>query len=70
MELHGFYKEETLNELLQENKISRLEYIYHHSQEMKEDFEQFCKERELSQNNEAAQQFAEYRLDLEDTADI
>ena len=33
--LEGFYNEDVLDELLEEGKITNLDYIYHHSEEMK-----------------------------------
>lgn len=70
MELQGFYNEETLNELLDNKQISTMEYIYHHSPEMKEDFVDFCHDSALEINESAAQKYMEYRLTLENTADV
>ena len=62
MELKGYYNERTLDELLQEGKICRLEYIYHHSAEMRRDFSDFCLKESLQQNDKAAEAFHESRL--------
>ena len=54
MDLEGFYSEEYLDELVYEEKITRVDYIQHHSQEMIDNFRKFCKENNL-QEDEAAQ---------------
>jgi len=70
MNLQGFYNEETLNELLDNKQISKMEYIYHHSPEMKEDFVDFCHDSGLEMNESSAQKYMEYRRALEETADV
>ena len=60
MELQGYYNEAVLGEMLAKGDISRLEYIYHHSEEMKDDYADFCKQKDLQQTEESAGQFMEY----------
>ena len=70
MELQGFINEGTLNELLDNEKISTLEYIWHHSQEMKDDFMEFCHARHFPVNEKMALKYMDYRLELENNGDI
>ena len=39
--LEGFYNEDVLDELLEEGKITNLDYIYHHSEEMKSNYAEY-----------------------------
>ena len=62
IELKGFYKEETLEELLFKGNITNLEFIYHHSQERIDDFKSYCQRRNIQEDEEAAKAYADYRL--------
>ena len=64
--LQGYYNEETLQDLLASEQIDHLAYIFHHSEEKKKEFEQFCKERNLQENEQSAQQFFDYINDMEE----
>ena len=55
--LEGFYNEDVLDELLEEGKITNLDYIYHHSEEMKSNYAEYCSEDKLEQNEETAGAF-------------
>ena len=55
--LEGFYNEDVLDELLEEGKITNLDYIYHHSEEMKSNYAEYCGEDKLEQNEETAGAF-------------
>lgn len=68
MRLEGFQDEQTLNELLYEGKISQLEYIRHHSQEMTDEFKEFCKQNGLEENEESADRFRDNLLRKEEEA--
>lgn len=68
--LDGYYKEETLIELFQEKKITRCQLICHHSPERRQEFIDFCSERELQQDERAAELFTEEQLRLQEEADI
>ncbi len=62
LELKGFYKEETLEELLFKGNISSLEFIYHHSQERIDDFKAYCQKRRLQENEAAAEAYSDFIL--------
>lgn len=64
MELNGYYNEETLNKMLEEQEITHLEYIFHHSPEMKAEFEEFCKEKEYPQDEKAARAYFDHWMDI------
>ena len=55
--LEGFYNEDVLDELLEEGKITNLDYIYHHSEKMKSNYAEYCSEDKLEQNEETAGAF-------------
>lgn len=60
--LEGFYNENVLEELLYNEKISRLEFIYHHSQERIDDFKAYCQKRGLQEDEAAAEQYSDFIL--------
>lgn len=75
MNLTGYYNEEVLNTMLKDGEINHLEYIFHHSPEMKEDFEQYCRDNGKNQDNDAANAYfvnlmektaEEYDIDAEE----
>jgi len=59
MELNGFYYEEELAELLDRNEITRKDFITHHSPELLKQYEDFCSDFGLEQNEDSAEQFME-----------
>lgn len=59
MELNGFYNEEDLAELLDRNEITRKDFITHHSPELLKQYEDFCSDFGLEQNDDSAEQFLE-----------
>ena len=59
MELNGFYNEEELAELLDRNEITRKDFITHHSPELLKQYEDFCSDYGLEQNEDGAEQFME-----------
>lgn len=59
MELNGFYNEEELAELLDRNEITRKDFITHHSPELLKQYEDFCSDYGLEQNEDSAEQFLE-----------
>lgn len=69
-QLEGFYNEDVLEELLYNNKISTLEYIYHHSQEKIDDFKKYCQRRGIEENEEAAKAFCNFLLKREENAHV
>ena len=64
MDISGYKSEEELNELLDAGKITVLTYITHQSKELSKEFEEFCSDRELSQNEESAEQFVDMRQQI------
>ena len=70
MDLKDYYSEETLIELFQQERISRLQFICHHSPEKREDFIRFCRERGLQENEEAAELYTDAQIELESKGDI
>ena len=68
--LKGFYNEEVLEELLFDGKITRLEFIYHHSQERIDDFKAYCQKRGLQEDETAAEAYADFRLKREENAHV
>ena len=64
MNISGYKSEEELNELLDAGKITVLTYITHQSKELSKEFEDFCSDRELSQNEESAEQFVDMRQQI------
>lgn len=59
MELNGFYNEEELAELLDRNEITRKDFITHHSLELLKQYEDFCSDFGLEQDEDSAEQFME-----------
>ena len=59
MELNGFYNEEELAELLDCNEITRKDFITHHSPELLKQYEDFCSDFGLEQDEDSAEQFME-----------
>ena len=70
MNLNGYYREDSLIELFQEGRITRCQLICHHSPERRQQFVDFCRERNLQQDEEAAELFAEEQVQLEQNAEI
>lgn len=68
--LQGFYNEDVLEELLYNGEITRLEFIYHHSQERKDDFKSYCQKRGMQENEAAAEAFCKYLLKREENAHV
>ena len=62
LELKGFYKEETLEKLLFKGNISRLEFIYHHSQKKIDDFKAYCQQHNLQEDEAAAEAYSDFVL--------
>lgn len=66
--LEGFYNENVLEELLYNEKISRLEFIYHHSQERIDNFKAYCQKRGLQEDEAAAEQYSDFILKRQENA--
>ena len=59
MELNGFYNEEELAELLDRGEITKHDFVTHHSPELLKQYEDFCADFDLEQNEESVEQFLE-----------
>ena len=68
MNLNGFYNEEVLQELLHEEKITYLDYVYHHSQEMIDEFKDYCNQNNLPEDELSANKFLDWQLQMEEEA--
>ena len=68
--LQGFYNEDVLEELLYKGEITRLEFIYHHSQERIDDFKTNCQKRGLQETEDAAEAYSNYLLKREENAHV
>lgn len=66
MNLEGFYNENVLEELLFNEEISRLEFIYHHSQERIDEYKEYCQKRKLKEDEKSAEAFYDYLLRREE----
>ena len=69
MDLKGYYSEETLIELFQQERITRLQFICHHSPEKRDDFISFCRENGLKEDEEAAERYTDAQVTLEREGD-
>mgnify|MGYP006872993830 CR=1 FL=1 len=68
--LQGFYNEDVLEELLYNGDISRLEFVYHHSQERRDDFKAYCHKRGIHETEDAAEAYCSYLLKREENAHV
>ena len=64
MEISGYKSEEDLIELLDAGKITVLTFVTHLSKELSEEFENYCSDRELEQDEESAEQFVNMRQQM------
>ena len=68
MELNGFYNEEELAELLDRGEITKYDFVTHHSPELLKQYEDFCADFDLKQNEESVEQFLEeMQMKFDDT---
>lgn len=68
VKLEGFYNDDTLKPMLHNGEITTLDYVYHQSEQMKEQYIDYCKKRGLQQNEKSAQTFLEWSLNHEEVA--
>ncbi len=64
--LEGFYNEEILQEMLFKGEIGHLDYIYHHSQERKDDYKKFCSDNHLEEDESSAEKYMDWLLNQEE----
>lgn len=65
-ELDGYFNEEVLQELLYKGEIDHLSFVFHHSEEKKAAFMDYCHKNGLHQDDKAAQQFLKSELKEEE----
>ena len=68
--LEGFYNEDVLEQLLYDEEITRLEYIYHHSQEKIDDYKAYCQKRGLQETEASAEAYCDFLLKKEEYAHV
>ncbi len=68
--MQGFYNEDVLEELLYKGEITRLEFVYHHSQERIDDFKDYCQKRGLQETEASAEAYCNYLLKREEKAHV
>ena len=56
-----YYPEDVLVEKFQSGEYGWLDYVNLHSAEWQEEYTEFCKERNLTVNEESAEQFVEWK---------
>ncbi len=70
IELQGYYPEEELIALRQDNKISLYQFYYHHSPERRKELLDFSKEKSLDPTEEAAEAFELFLLQQENKDEV
>ena len=64
MEISGYKSEEELIELLDAGKITILTFVTHQSKELTKEFEDYCSDRDLGQDEDSAEQFVNMRQQM------
>ena len=59
-----YYPEDVLVQKFQDGEYGWIDYVNHHSPEWQEQYTQFCKEHDLTINEESAEQFVEHMTEL------
>ena len=59
-----YYPEDVLVQKFQDGEYGWIDYVNHHSPEWQEQYTQFCKEHNLTINEESAEQFVEHVTEL------
>lgn len=60
MNINGYYSDDELMALLAEDKITRLDYVTHRSEEDTLVFKQYCEDNDLEEDEYAAAQFLDH----------
>ena len=68
VKLEGFYNYENMKLMLHSGEITTLDYVYHQSEQLKQQYIDYCKKRGLQQDEKSAQTFLEWSLNQEITA--
>ena len=61
--------EDELVQKVQSGEYGWLDYINHHSPEWQEEYTEFCNERNLVVNEESAEDFIEWKGELDETGE-
>lgn len=56
-----YYTEDELVQKVQSGEYGWLDFVNHHSQEWTEEYEEFCRSRNLEISNSSAEQFVDYK---------
>ena len=64
-----YYPEDELVQKVQSGEYGWLDYINHHSPEWQEEYTEFCNERNLVVNEESAEDFIEWKVELVETGE-
>ena len=67
VKLEGFYNDDTLKPMLHNGEIT-LDYVYHQSEQIKQQYIDYCQERGLQQDEKSAKTFIEWSLNQEEKA--
>lgn len=59
MELNGYYSNEELNTMMEKGEINSLDYVKHLSEDLAEDFKDYCKKNNFEETVESATSFLE-----------
>lgn len=56
-----FYTEDELVQKVQSGEYGWLDFVSHHSQEWLDEYEEFCRSRNLETSNVSAEQFVDFK---------
>ena len=56
-----YYAEDILIEKIQSGEYGWLDYVNHHSHEWVDEYEEFCRSRNLETSNTSAEQFVDFK---------
>lgn len=59
-----YYPEDELVQKFQAGEYGWIDYVNHHSPEWQEQYTQFCKEHDLTINEESAEKFMEHMTEI------
>lgn len=68
VKLEEFYNDDTLKPMLHNGEITTLDYVYHQSEQIKQQYIDYCQERGLQQDENSAKTFMEWSLNQEEKA--
>ena len=68
VKLEGFYNDDTLKPMPHNGEITTLDHVYHQSEQIKQQYIEYCQKRGLQQDEKSAQTFMEWSLNQEEKA--